>query len=45
VNLYVRQLHDLIDEQQLARLRQMRELARPLLANLDGDDDTEASRH
>jgi hypothetical protein len=45
VNLYVRQMHDLIEEQQLACLRQMTELARRLLANLDGDNETEASRH
>jgi hypothetical protein len=45
VNLYARQLHDPIDDQQLARLRQVTELARPLLANLDGDDETEAARH
>jgi hypothetical protein len=45
VNLNVRPLDDLSDEQVLARLAQLTEMAKPLLAKLDGDDETEASRH
>jgi hypothetical protein len=45
VNLTVRQLDELSDEQLMARLKQVTAMAKPLLANLDGDDDTEASRH
>jgi hypothetical protein len=45
VNLNVRPLDDLSDEQLLERLRSLTKQAAPLLANLDGDDETEASRH
>ena len=45
VNLNVRPLDDLSDEQVLTRLAQLTEMAKPLLAKLDGDDETEASRH
>jgi hypothetical protein len=45
VNLNVRPLDDLSDEQLLERLRSLTKQAAPLLANLDGDDETEVSRH
>ena len=45
VNLNVRQLDDLTDEQLLVRLKQVTKLAGPLLGNLDGGDDADASRH
>jgi hypothetical protein len=48
VNLNVRPLDDLSDEQVLARLAQLTEMAKPLLAKLETDRDEaepEASRH
>ena len=45
LNLNVTKLDDLTDEQLLERLRSLTKEAAPLLANLDGDDETEASRH
>jgi hypothetical protein len=48
LNLNVRQLDDLSDEQLLARLAQLTEMAKPLLAKLETDRDEaepEASRH
>jgi len=38
-------IDDLTDEQLLVRLKQVTKLAGPLLGNLDGDDDADASRH
>jgi hypothetical protein len=48
LNLNVRQLDDLSDEQLLARLAQLTEMAKPLLAKLEADRDEaepENSRH
>jgi len=45
LNLNVTKLDDLTDEQLLERLRSLTKEAAPLLAKLDGDDETEASRH
>jgi hypothetical protein len=45
LNLNVTKLDDLTDEQLLERLRSLTKQAAPLLANLDGHDETEASRH
>ena len=45
LNLNVTKLDDLSDEQLLERLRSLTKQAAPLLANLDGDNETEASRH
>ena len=45
LNLNVTKLDDLTDEQLLERLSSLTKQVAPLLANLDGDDETEASRH
>jgi hypothetical protein len=48
INLSVRPLDELSDDQLLARLAQLTELAKPLLAKLEADRDEaepEASRH
>jgi hypothetical protein len=48
INLNVRPLDELTDDQLLARLAQLTELAKPLLAKLEADRDEaepEASRH
>jgi hypothetical protein len=48
VNLNVRPLDELTDDQLLARLAQLTEMAKPLLAKLEGDQEKakpEASRH
>jgi hypothetical protein len=48
VNLSVRPLDELSDDQLLARLAQLTEMAKPLLAKLEGDQEKaqpEASRH
>jgi hypothetical protein len=47
LNLNVNNLDSLTDEQLLARLRVLTEQAAPILAKLDGDDETDpaASRH
>jgi hypothetical protein len=48
INLTVRPLDELSDDQLLARLAQLTEMAKPLLAKLEGDRDEaepEASRH
>ncbi len=48
INLNVRPLDELSDEQLLARLAQLTEMAKPLLAKLKADRDEarlEASRH
>jgi hypothetical protein len=48
INLNVRPLDELSDDQLLARLAQLTEMAKPLLAKLEADRDEaepEASRH
>jgi hypothetical protein len=45
LNLNVNSLDHLTDAQLIARLRSLTKEAAPLLANLDGDDETEAARH